>query len=317
MDIALLHNPKAGSRDATRQRLERALKRAGYRPRYFNVHRLQTHPEAFEHGEFTVVAGGDGSVRKAALRMIGRGHPLALLPLGTANNIAHSLGVTGTVEEIIAGWGRGRLCPIDVGVAKGPWGVQHFLEGVGLGLLGRAIPLIDEIDRASSHVFGSPADKLHRDLCVFIALGHEAAALKIGLRLNAARPQVGHYILLEVLNIARAGPQLELVAAADPSDGYLDVVAVPESQRARLDRVLRKHLQIDGVRPILPRRRARSVRLTLYAGSFRLDDHIVWTAEAEQKPATVEISLLPGALSLLLPGPAAPRRASRRLRPRP
>ena len=37
----------------------------------------------------------------------------------------------------------------------------------------------------------------------------------------------------------------------------------------------------------------------------RLDDQIIWKAEAKQKPATVEISLLPGALSLLLPGPAA------------
>ena len=294
-----------------RSRIEHALVRAGYRPRYFNLRQVPRHPAAFDYGEFAVVAGGDGSVRRAALGLRGRGRPLALLPLGTANNIANSLGVTGSVEEIVAGWDPRRIGHIDLGLAKGPWGEQPFLEGVGLGLLGRAIPLIDEIDRVSSHAFSQPADKLHRDLCVFIALGHEAAPLKIGLQLNSARRELGHYLLLEVLNIARSGPQLELVAAADPADGYLDVVAVPAHQRARLDHALRQHLRDDASRPILPRRRARRIRLRLYEGSFRLDDHIIWTAQAGRKPALVEISVLPGALPLLLPPP--PQKRSRKL----
>jgi diacylglycerol kinase family enzyme len=54
-----------------------------------------------------VAAAGDGTVRAVVTRLIGKGLPIAVLPLGTANNIWNTLAsqmpVPATVQEILAG----------------------------------------------------------------------------------------------------------------------------------------------------------------------------------------------------------------------
>ncbi len=60
--------------------------------------------------------------------------PLALLPAGTANNIAGTLGISGEMEEIVEGWKPGLVKKFDLGVFKQEDREQIFLEGVGFGL---------------------------------------------------------------------------------------------------------------------------------------------------------------------------------------
>jgi diacylglycerol kinase family enzyme len=55
-----------------------------------------------ETWDLVAVAGGDGTVAKAARHMPNRNVPFALLPTGTANNVAHSLDLLGEAEEIAA-----------------------------------------------------------------------------------------------------------------------------------------------------------------------------------------------------------------------
>jgi diacylglycerol kinase family enzyme len=49
--------------------------------------------------DLVAVAGGDGTVAKAARHMPDRNVPLALLPIGTANNVAHSLDLLGELRR--------------------------------------------------------------------------------------------------------------------------------------------------------------------------------------------------------------------------
>jgi diacylglycerol kinase (ATP) len=65
------------------------------------------------------VAGGDGTVAKAARHMPDRNVPLALLPTGTANNVAHSLDLLGEAEEIAANLQGAPTRPLDLGSVKG------------------------------------------------------------------------------------------------------------------------------------------------------------------------------------------------------
>jgi len=51
--------------------------------------------------DLVLAAGGDGTVGKVAHELIDSGIPLSVLPLGTANNLARSLGFIGSPEEII------------------------------------------------------------------------------------------------------------------------------------------------------------------------------------------------------------------------
>ena len=65
-----------------------------------------------------VAAGGDGTVARAGRLLAGGEVPLAVLPLGTANNIATSLGIAEDPAEAIAAWQRQRVVGVDVGVVS-------------------------------------------------------------------------------------------------------------------------------------------------------------------------------------------------------
>ena len=57
--------------------------------------------EALAQAEgLVVVAGGDGTVGKVIAQMPDRGVPVAILPLGSANNIARSFNVAGAPYEL-------------------------------------------------------------------------------------------------------------------------------------------------------------------------------------------------------------------------
>ena len=89
--------------------------------------------------DFVIVAGGDGTVGRLVRGLKDRSIPIAILPTGTANNIARSLGIVGDPQEILAGIAQAAVKSLDVGVAKGPWGKEIFLEAVGLGPMAEAI----------------------------------------------------------------------------------------------------------------------------------------------------------------------------------
>jgi diacylglycerol kinase (ATP) len=90
-----------------------------------------------------LVAGGDGTVAKVARCLVDRdaAHriPIAILPVGTANNIARSLGIEGEVGGLLSGLSNAKTRYLDVGLARGPWGERNFLEAVGCGSIAEAI----------------------------------------------------------------------------------------------------------------------------------------------------------------------------------
>lgn len=309
MDVSVLHNAKAGDEDFTPKKLVRMLRDGGFKAKYFSLKETlkdkRLLKEALHHAKLLVVAGGDGSIRKVANRLIGSKHVIAPLPIGTANNIAHSLGIQGTPQEVIAGWKKPVRRWIDIGIAKGPWGTKHFIEGIGLGLIGRAIAIIDDIDATSGRVFTTKEDKMHRDLCVMAALAHEMPPTQVKLTLDGNKT-VDDYLLFEILNINRAGPGIELATAADPGDGELDLVWAVAGERNKLAQSIEKSLSESRYRPVLPSRKIRKLKMAVGKCELRLDDKVVlrsedfgkWTAD---KRAKIEIGISPKALEFMLP----------------
>jgi diacylglycerol kinase (ATP) len=297
MKVVLLHNKSAGEGEWTRRDLLRLLRRKGFQPDYFPLQEALDKPELMDRGEFVVVAGGDGTIRKAASQLLGRGRPLAPLPLGTANNIARSLGLHGSPKKIVAGWKKARRVRFDAGMAKGPWGRRPFVEGVGLGLISRTIVILDAIDKASAHEFEATEHQLHRDVCVVAALAHEMQPIPAQLS-TGRRRQDDNFLLLEVLNIGRAGPALELAPESDPTDGWLHVVTVADRQRQGLIKMLHGRLADEEQTRSLKSTRTRHVRLKIPPCELRIDDV---TVEVKRN-ATIELSLLRGALEFVLPG---------------
>ena len=127
--------------------------------------------------------------------------------------------------------------------------------------------------------------------------------MPVTLRSRAGR-RAGRFLLLEVMNIRRVGPGIMLAPRADPSDGWLDVVAVAARERERLTDILERCLAVRPPRPFLRSQKVRRIRLAVQGGEFRLDDRILLPrGRAAAAPARIDIEVQPGAIELLLPGP--------------
>ncbi len=76
-----------------------------------------------------LVGGGDGSVSSILAPLIESGLPLGVLPLGTANDFARSIGQP-DLENAFAAIASGGVRPVDVGEANG----HLFLNTIAVGL---------------------------------------------------------------------------------------------------------------------------------------------------------------------------------------
>jgi len=85
---------------------------------------------AFEGYELIIVNGGDGTINEALQGLVGTNLPLAIWPGGTANVLAHELGLPSKPEQIANIIARGRLKRVTVGRA----GDRYFLLMTGIGL---------------------------------------------------------------------------------------------------------------------------------------------------------------------------------------
>lgn len=294
MRATLMHNPRAGDGKPSRDTLLALLRDAGYEPAYRSTKEKGWKEALDDPGGLVVAAGGDGTVTKVAERLIGRGVPLAILPVGTANNIATSLGVTGPPEELVAGLASARRRGVDVGVARGPWGERRFFETVGVGIFTHTVALaesgaVPEPERSER--------ELHRDVHLLQSTlaAHTPRRWRVALD---GRDLSGEYLLLEALNFGCFGPNLCLVPGADPGDGWLDVVLVTVDDRALLEEHLRERLRGGGTPPELPVRRGRRLRLGGPLDDLHVDDEV----ELGEDEGEVDVGLEVHALELLLPG---------------
>jgi diacylglycerol kinase family enzyme len=189
--------------------------------------------------DLVVAAGGDGTVGLAARAVAHRGVPMAILPLGTANNIALTLGIEGSIDELIGGWRAGRSRPIDVGQADGSWGNRVFVESVGTGLMSAGIA---EAAPALSEQLTQPLSNLTRTAQVYRRALDKLQPRRGVLIVDGERVE-GEFLLIEVLNMRFIGPNLVFAQEADPSDGVFSVAIARDDERGALDDYLRRRLE--------------------------------------------------------------------------
>lgn len=225
MQATLIYNPRAGgSSGVSSDQLLEALREAGYRTVYRPTRSEGDLDDALAGVQgLVVVAGGDGTLRAVATRLVGGGAPIFPLPLGTANNVCKALGIRGSALSLIAGLKTPTTRPLDVGHVSGPWGEGYFLEALGFGLFAEALERYDP--EAGKSVFRG----LRTGLATL--LGHRARYRRFSLD---GRDLSGNYLVVEVLNTPATGSRLKFAPDADPSDGLLDVVCVREEQRGTL-----------------------------------------------------------------------------------
>lgn len=93
--------------------------------------------KAIKSGDpLVIVAGGDGTIGDVAAELIGKDIVLGIVPTGTMNNVARSLGVPLDIEGACALIGMGTTRHIDMGRITTSAGTdaEYFLECAGVGL---------------------------------------------------------------------------------------------------------------------------------------------------------------------------------------
>jgi diacylglycerol kinase (ATP) len=217
----LIHNPSAGDEGHERTELVAVLQAAGHDVDY----RSTADPGKELLGrrpELVAVAGGDGTVAAVFKEFAGSATPVAVIPLGTANNIAGTLGLSGREpEQLVAAWPECVLLPFDVCKVGAPW--KRFVESAGGGVLAELFARADE----------ESGDKVEHGLEVLRDVLAEAPVAHWELDLdgtNLSRELLG----MAAMNVREIGPEIMLAPAANPGDGLLDVVLLAEEDRGPL-----------------------------------------------------------------------------------
>jgi len=267
--VTLIHNPGAGKQGRDNgERLVAMLAEHGHDVRYRSSKEDGWKKALKKPADLVVVAGGDGTVARVARRMVGRGVPVAVLPSGTANNIARSLGqVERPYEELVRAWPEGRRVKLDVGLAKGPWGERYFIEGLGAGVFAQLL----------GNPAGKKAKKAKRPVENALERLREVAArcepLEIAAQVDG-KDISGRYLMLEAINLRYVGPNLHLAQDTQPGDGHFDVVMVTAAERARLVHYL-EHWQENRDRlAVLPSLRGKRLRMEWTGFELHIDDKL-------------------------------------------
>jgi diacylglycerol kinase family enzyme len=162
-----------------------------------------------------VVAGGDGTVEFIVRKFADSKHPVAILALGTYNNLARSLGLPTELADAVAVARGGHARAITLGRVNG----KVFVEACAIGLFGETIALGDS---AKDMEFGKLAGKLKKII----------AAKRFQYELTGDIEGSGSAMSLVFSNTGSIGSQLQ-ISDHSPMNPYLEFSV--HAGRSRVD----------------------------------------------------------------------------------
>ncbi len=292
--VKLLHNPGAGDEHTGKEKLEALINGQGFECRYSS-----TKKEGWEtiDGETDIiaVAGGDGTVRKAAQvllqrRILDKKFPLGILPMGTANNVAQTLGITGDEDQLLKSWHNNNRISMDAGRLWGVEGEEFFIESFGYGIFPQ---LIKDMTRNGNEALAA-AEKLQLAAEKFNTLINEYEAKHCELFIDGT-DYSGRFLMVEVMNIKALGPNLELAPRADVSDGLMEVVMVPESRREEFAAYMKSGKQSKSAFDFYTVQ-GKEISMIWQNGLCHADDQLIKLG----KQSGISITVLEGVLEFLI-----------------
>ena len=304
MKVTVIHNPNAGDdTQPSGDQIVRLIREAGHKAKYFSSKDKKWKKALRKPCDIIAVAGGDGTVGRVARRLIDSRTPIAVLPMGTANNIANTIGVTGrTFEDLIEGWNTAQCMNFDAGVAKGPWGVRSFIEGFGVGLFAETMFGIENGQHAHVSRSEDPEEEISAALKVLKKQLSSYPSKDLTIRLDG-QDLSGDYYMLEAMNIRYIGPNLDLVPRAQINDGLLDVVFVAKGEQTKLSQYISDRLKHKRSRVNLTVHQGRHLQVEWKSSPVHIDDK-PWPEEENANwvlSNAIDIKTDPGALVFLKP----------------
>lgn len=236
-----------------------------------------------------VIVGGDGTLATVLDELVGTDTPLVLVPAGTGNDLARSLGIPfGSIEaaaDAVSAAVNGIPRALDVGETTSPDGTARFLTIAALGF--------DAKVSERTNALRWPRGQARYYLALVIEL-MRLAPMRFALRIDGTDSQVSDGILIAVGNTRSYGGGMPICPDADPSDGVFDITHIAPIGRLALLRffphLLRgTHVQLPQVTTL----RATEVEVAA-------PDLVVYADGERIGTENVSIRMLPGALNVLL-----------------
>ena len=216
--LVFIVNPKSGTdrvkavADAIEANIDKAV--YTYDIAYTNKpkHGVELAREAAVNGAFAVVAiGGDGSVNDVAAGLAGSDTALAIIPKGSGNGMARTLGIPMDMAKAIAIINRGKTIQIDLGYAHD----RLFVSNAGVGFDARVAGEFAASNRRGLFVYSWLTTKLlwlYRSPVYTITVDGKTVTEKA--------------FLINVANGQQFGYNFKIAPDASWTDGLLDVVVI-------------------------------------------------------------------------------------------
>ena len=297
----IAYNPSAG-RYPSRMLTERArdvLRQYGWQLTLEQTtsgdHTTQLAKKAADGGlDAFFIAGGDGSVNRAMIGLVGTGTALGVLPCGTANVWARELGLPGlswtrwmALEESAMRLAAAPICVVDIGLCNH----RPFLLWAGVGLDAFVVHHLEPRSRLEKH----------------FAVAQYAASIVwhasywhgMNIQVKTDGSQIlGHFLLALVSNVhLYAGGFANLSPHARLDDGLMDLwlfkgETLGDTVQLVLDLLAGRHIQSERVHRV----QFRSLRLESESPTYVQVD-----GEPIDVVSPVTITVQPKALRVLVP----------------
>lgn len=293
----LVHNPGAGEGSLSKDELVFLIQSAGFGCSYSSTKKKGWEKIESAEIDFLILAGGDGTVRKVAgllldKNLLEKKLPIGLLPFGTANNIAKTLKITGSTDDIVESWNEKLMKKFDVGRLYGVPKMPFFLESFGYGVFPELIACMKEVDEGRKD---TPEKSLTLALNILKKLLDNIPPQHCTLSIDGVQHD-GKYLMVEVMNTVSIGPNLKFAPLSDPGDGFFEVVLVADSQREELiDYVHNKILKQEVSSPFKTIK-ANQIEIFWEGSKAHVDDQLI----EMKKPEAVKIELLHGLLEFFV-----------------
>lgn len=238
----LLYNPKAGNRQIGTHLdyITKRVQNMGYELKLYrsenqgsikdyiikNITQINT--------DMVLVSGGDGTLNEAINGLAEKGLdiPIGILPLGTANDFAHTAGITMSIRGALDIIEEGAVQSVDIGKVND----KYFVNVCNMGLFSGVSHVIDlelkkNFGKLAYYIKG--IEELHNYQSMNLIITSQDRVIQ------------GNYVLVLIFNGKGAGGFSKLAKNASITDGKFDVVCIKDVGIYEIPRLFLKVLQGD------------------------------------------------------------------------
>lgn len=222
-EVKFIYNPWSGGNKILSylDNIIHEYQKKGYTITPFRLDNNVDIADAFEAGvkyEHILVAGGDGSINGVvnAMKNASIDAPIALLPVGTANDFAKLLGMSNNIPKAINQILNGTIKDVDLGMAND----KYFINVLSTGLF-------TDISQKTPTKLKNTFGKLAYYMTSYVSSWQELPNFK-KIHLNITSETIyynGEALILFVFNGRTAG-NMKFAYQSDMQDGMLDVLII-------------------------------------------------------------------------------------------